>query len=287
MPRGKLAARAAGVASAAPVVVGSAGAGVAAITLERADRGNALSADLVDALADAFGGVVADESVHTVVLRASGRHFCTGFDLSGLDGETDATLLARLVRIEILLDMVWRAPVRTVAIGQGRIMGAGADLFAACDLRLLAPGASLRFPGAGFGIVLGTRRLARRVGDATALRWIGEATTITADEAVATGLASGLVESVESAARVEALDGAAPCAAEALVPTALADISVDRQTFAALRRAVRDDAADADLGALVRSAARVGLKARIEAYRDRQLSRSSAPEANRSTSTRR
>jgi len=44
--------------------------------------------------------------------------------------------------------------------------------------------------------------------------------------------------------------------------------------------------ADADLGALVRSAARAGLKARIEAYRDRQLSRSSPAGANGSTNTR-
>lgn len=285
MPQGEPAAQ--GVAPAPPVVVASAGAGVAAITLDRAERGNALSADLVDALADAFDRAVADESVHTVVLRASGRHFCTGFDLSGLEGETDATLLARLVRIEMLLDTVWRAPVRTVAIGQGRIMGAGADLFAACDLRLLAPGASLRFPGAGFGIVLGTRRLARRVGDATALRWVGEATTITADEAVASGLASGLVEPAAGVPAGVAPDSAASSAASAPIPAALTGISVDRQTFAALRRAVRDDAADADLGALVRSAARAGLKGRIEAYRDRQLSRPSPAEANGPTNSRR
>jgi len=285
MPRGEPAARVAGVASAPPVLVDSPAAGIAAITLDRAERGNALSADLVDALADAFGRAVADESVHTVVLRASGRHFCTGFDLSDFDGETDATLLARLVRIEILLDMVWRAPVRTVAIGQGRIIGAGADLFAACDLRLLAAGASLRFPGAGFGIVLGTRRLAQRVGDATALRWVGEAATITADEAVATGLASGFVASAEGAACVEALNGA-PSGAPAPLPAALAELSVDRRTFAALRRAVRDDWADADLGALVRSAAPAGLKARIETYRDRQLSRPSPPGANGSTNDR-
>jgi enoyl-CoA hydratase/carnithine racemase len=284
MPQGETAAR--GVAPAPPVVVASAGAGVAVITLDRAERGNALSADLVDALADAFDRAVADESVHTVILRASGRHFCTGFDLSGLDGETDATLLARLVRIEILLDTVWRAPVRTAAIGQGRIMGAGADLFAACDLRLLAPGASLRFPGAGFGIVLGTRRLARRVGDATALRWVGEAATITADEAVASGLASSLVEPAAGAPAGVAPDGAAS-AASAPIPAALAGIPVDRQTFAALRRAVRDDAADADLGALVRSAARAGLKGRIEAYRDRQLGRPSPTGANGPTNPRR
>src|SRR5690606_37148063 len=175
--------------------------------------------ELVEALLDAFGRVVSDTSLHTVVLRARGRHFCTGFDLSGLDTETDASLLARFVRIEMLLDAVWRAPLRTVAIGQGRIVGAGADLFAACDLRLLAPGAQLRFPGAGFGIVLGTRRLARRVGEATALRWVSEATTVGADEAAAAGLASAVLTV-----------GPGQAGSDALAP-----VTVDRRTWAGLR----------------------------------------------------
>lgn len=236
----------------APVAVSAATGGMVTITLDRAERGNALSADFVEALIGAFGRACADPSVNTVVLRAAGRHFCTGFDLSDFVVETDATLLWRFVRIETLLDMVWRAPVRTVAIGQGRIMGAGADLFAACDVRLLAPGASLRFPGAGFGIVLGTRRLARRVGDATALRWAGEGVTIEAEEAAQKGLASAVL-TVDAGS------------------DALAPLAVDRRTWASLRGAVQDGESDADLAALVRSAARPGLKARIEAYRDRQL----------------
>nr|HRO61326.1 enoyl-CoA hydratase/isomerase family protein [Burkholderiaceae bacterium] len=128
---------------------------VAALVLDCPERGNALSAELVGALVAGLERVLSDPSVDTLVVCASGRHFCTGFDLSELDAETDASLLARFVRIETLLDALWRAPVRTLAIGQGRIIGAGADLFAACDVRWLVPGASLRFPGAGFGLVLG------------------------------------------------------------------------------------------------------------------------------------
>lgn len=246
----------------APAAVHSArpAPGVATISLERPERGNALSVELVEALLDAFGRVVSDGSVHTVVLRARGRHFCTGFDLSGLDTETDASLLARFVRIETLLDALWRAPLRTVAIGQGRIVGAGADLFAACDLRLLAPGATLRFPGAGFGIVLGTRRLARRVGEATALRWVSEATTIADRDAVAAGLASEMLEPGDPS-------GAAD---EHALPSSLQAPLAERATIAALRRALDDGHADTDLAALVRSAARPGLKRRIETYRDLQ-----------------
>lgn len=239
---------------------------VATIALDRPERGNALSAEFVEAMLAAVQRACADVSAHTLVLRAQGRHFCTGFDLSDLDTQTDATLLQRFVRIEMLLDALWRAPLRTVAIAQGRVMGAGADLFAACDRRLLAPGASLRFPGAGFGIVLGTRRLAARVGSATALRWVSEATTIDAREALAAGLATAVL------AGEPPLDESAAGEAGAAI-AALPTPAVDASTLAALRAAAGNDgdAADADLAALVRSAARPGLRERLLAYRDRQL----------------
>ncbi|MGD9942385.1 MAG: enoyl-CoA hydratase/isomerase family protein [Burkholderiaceae bacterium] len=231
---------------------------MAVFTLDRPDRGNALSIDLVEAGLAAVDAAVRDPQVHTLVLRGAGRHFCTGFDLSELDSESDATLLARVVRIEQLLDAVWRAPLRTVAIAQGRIMGAGADLFAVCDHRLLSAAASLRFPGAGFGLVLGTRRLGRRVGADRALRWVSEGTTIDAAQALSTGLASALLPDDVDAASAQAL---------ALLPP----LTVDRVTHGQLRAALDDGGADADLAALVRSAARPGLKQRIVSYRERQL----------------
>lgn len=230
--------------------------GVASIELVRPDRGNALSAATVRALLEAVDRVVADPAIHTLVLRAEGRHFCTGFDLSGLETETDASLLARVVDVELMLDRLWRAPFRTVAIGQGRIMGAGADLFVACDERWLHAGATLRFPGAAFGLVLGTRRLAARVGDAAALRWVGGGETIDEQVALASGLATHLLDGGETTADPVSL---------------LTEPAVDRVTAAALKAAVRDRDADSDLAALVRSAARPGLHERIRAYRDRQL----------------
>ncbi|HRA77762.1 MAG TPA: enoyl-CoA hydratase/isomerase family protein [Burkholderiaceae bacterium] len=239
--------------------------GVGIVVLDRPERGNALSAELVEALHGAVERACADTSVHTLVLRARGRHFCTGFDLSELDAQTDATLFDRFVRIEMLLDALWRAPLRTVAIAHGRATGAGADLFAACDRRLLAPGAQLRFPGAGFGIVLGTRRLATRVGAATALQWVSEATTIDARAALTAGLASALLD------RDPPVDEPAAAREAASSMAALAVPAVDRATFAVLRAATCGDGGDADLAALVRSAARPGLKERLVAYRDRQL----------------
>jgi enoyl-CoA hydratase len=239
--------------------------GVACIELDRPARGNALSALMVETLLGALRAACADPSVHTVAFVAAGRHFCTGFDLSGLEDLSEGDLLLRFVRVETLLDAVWRAPVRTVAIATGRAWGAGADLFAACDLRIAAADASFRFPGAAFGVVLGTRRLAERVGTERARQWVTTGATLDADAAASAGLASRVAAPANDGTPVDAWR------------EALADgPSVDRETLAAIRAASRpaggpggDALADADLAALVRSAARPGLKARIVAYRGR------------------
>jgi len=273
--------------------------GIGWITLARPGRGNALSGDLVEALLGHLTRCVTDPLMHTVAFVGAGKHFCTGFDLEQLEQTTDAELLHRLIRIETLLDAVWRAPVRTVAIAQGRVLGAGADLWVACDQRVLAPEATVRFPGAGFGIVLGTRRLGLRVGAERALQWTSTGTSVDSTLAIQSGLAtsvaatappspaSGEAASSEAASSVAA-SGVARSHAQAphgepytwrlaqLAPLP----SVDRATYAALKAASRggdgfgaSTDSDHDLASLVRSAARPGLKARLLAYRERSLKR--------------
>lgn len=213
------------------------------LTLAHAARGNALGVELVEALHAALDGVEHDATLERLVLRGEGRHFCTGLDLSDLEACSDGDLLQRLVRIETLLARLWHAPWQTVALAHGRCWGAGADLFAVCETRLAAPDTTFRFPGAQFGLVLGTRRLAERVGVDRARHLVGAGGEWTADAALAAGLATAV--------------------GEAVPPSTTA---VDRDTAAALRAATRADLRDADLAALVRSAARPGLRARIAAY---------------------
>lgn len=220
--------------------------GVATLTMNRPERGNALSADLVEALLDGVNAALEDDEIHTLVLRGHGRHFCTGLDLSDLDQASDATLLWRLVRIETLLTTVWQAPKRTVAVAQGRTWGAGADLFVACEQRVALPGATFRFPGAQFGIVLGTRRLALRLGSGAARDLLTSGGERDMAQALACGLASHAEEPGLQAPKVDAATGAA--------------------LRAATRAAEGGDLRDADLSALVRSAAQPGLVSRVRRY---------------------
>jgi len=225
--------------------------GVLAIVLNRADRGNALDAALVEALRGAVT-LADDPAVRLMVLRGAGRALCTGFDVGGIEAETDASLLGRLVAIELLLQAVRHAPVPSVALGHGRMFGAGADLFAACSWRVADPAARFAFPGARFGLVLGTRRLAAIVGEAQALSLTVRGQGLDAEGALGCGLATSIV----------AQDGWD--AAVAAMPGEVA--RVDRATSLALCGAARVDTRDADLAALVRSAAVPGLAGRIAAY---------------------
>lgn len=253
--------------------------GIGWITLERPSRGNSLSAELVETLLAHLTQCVTNPLIHTVVFAGAGRHFCTGFDLNGLEQSTDAELVHRLIRIETLLDAVWRAPVRTVAIAQGRVLGAGADLWVACDQRVLAPDATVRFPGAGFGIVLGTRRLGLRVGAERALQWTSSGTSIDSTLALQSGLATWVVATTAPAPAPQELAPEGETHGWRLSQLA-PPLNADRATYAALKAASRGGdsigisaASDRDLAALVRSAARPGLKTRLLAYRDRNSPR--------------
>jgi enoyl-CoA hydratase len=234
------------------LVLASRAGGVATLSLNRPDRGNALGPELVEALAEAFDRAVS-HGARLVVLRGEGRHFCTGFDLTDLESLSDGDLLLRVVRIEQLLQRIHAAPVTTLAVATGRTFGAGADLFAVCDRRIATPGASFAFPGPAFGLVLGTARLAAMVGRDRARDILLAGREVTAEAAAMAGLATAVLG--EEAIPPEIARAAAEAA------------RLDPDTVAALHRRTTRAEDDVDLAALVRSAARPGLKQRVLDYR--------------------
>lgn len=231
--------------------------GIHTITLDQPRTGNSLSATLVEAFHDALDQM---EGVgRLLILRGEGKHFSTGFHLEGLETESDGDLLRRFVRIEQLLARIWSAPFLTLAICQGSAYGAGADLFTACGRRVAASTSRFSFPGGGFGLVLGTQRLAERVGEDVAARWIASGRVIDANAAVKAGLATDVADEAD--------------VAEVIGEEIAAALRLDLETLGQVRAAAKSRSVQADqaLAALVRSASRPGLRDRIMAHRARAM----------------
>ena len=163
--------------------------GLTWLTLNRPQKANALNRSLVEALLGEVYKASAD-GTRVIIFQGTGGALCSGFDLSTLDAESEGETAVRFLRVERLLQAIYHAPCLTVALGHGRTFGAGADLFCACRWRVAAPDATFCMPGLRFGIVLGTRRLAQRVGRDVAQRLLLEVQTITASEALEIGFAT-------------------------------------------------------------------------------------------------
>jgi len=161
------------------------------LTLNRPESLNALSPDLVEAL---LAEITNAGDVRLCVIKAEGKNFCAGFDLSDIDVLSDGDLLLRFVRIETLLQAVHHAPFPVIAFAQGHAVGAGADLFAACWKRVAASNAKFRFPGWQFELALGTRRLTRLVGTDNARDMLIDTKVALADAALGMGLATEVDE---------------------------------------------------------------------------------------------
>jgi len=221
------------------------------LTLDRPAKMNALSAPLVDALLAALEQAHRD-GTRLVVFRGEGKNFSAGFDFGGYESQSEGDLLLRFTRIEQLLQMVHHAPFETLALAHGRNFGAGVDLIGACSRRVSTTEATFRMPGLRFGLVLGTRLFAERVGAARARQVLQVSQTFAAPDASAWGFLTDVVAQDQWTAVVDE----AGKAAAALPPEAAAR----------LFRVTSPDHRDADLAELVRSAAVPGIKQRIAAY---------------------
>lgn len=221
------------------------------ITLNRVDKLNSLNSKIVEELHESFSSVN-NSKTRLIVFQANGTAFSGGFDLSGLDQQSDADLAYRFLRIESFLQEVANSPVYTVAMAQGPIIGAGADLFAACDVRVVDPGAKFRFPGLKFGVVLGTRRLQSRIGSDAARSLLQSAEIMKSQDALKSGLATLVSPKEEWSTVLQEVQERS----KALSQMASGDLS----------RALSPGSADADFADLARSVTRPGLRDRISSY---------------------
>lgn len=172
---------------------------VATLTLARADRHNSLVPELLDELSARLDALATDPGVRAVVLAASGRSFSTGGDVARFHAERDdlAAYADRVVGAlnRTVLDIV-SLPQPVVAAVHGAVTGGSIGLVLAADVVLVGPEASFTpwYREVGFSPDGGwTAILPELVGHARAADALLTNRTITAEDAVAWGLAARLV----------------------------------------------------------------------------------------------
>lgn len=126
--------------------------GVYRLTLDRPERRNALSADLIGQLDDALDRIAADGSARVVVLGAEGPVFCSGHDLEEMIGRSEEEYRGLFIACSRFMGRLRLLPVPVIARVQGPAVAAGCQLVAACDLAIAAEGATFSTPGVKIGL---------------------------------------------------------------------------------------------------------------------------------------
>ena len=170
------------------------------LSLNRPERANSLSAELVEALTDTFSESCTD-GTRTLVIRGNGNSFCSGFDLSNLESENEVA--DRILKVETMLQAVHHAPFLTVALVHSMAFGAGADLVCSCNIRIAEAGSRFCMPGLNFGILLGTRRLAHRIGTDNAINVLINTRVFDASEALKMGFLTRIASQKEWSEQIE------------------------------------------------------------------------------------
>src|SRR5882757_8650197 len=172
--------------------------GVALIRLDRPKARNAIDTEMLSELLEHLAVARGDEAVRVLVFSSTDHMgFSAGADVRE-DLDHDAHV-ARMQQFSDLYDAIVAFPKPTVAACHGDVVGGGAEIAIACDLRVGGANLRLRFPGAALGMPVGPARLVTLCGLATAKYVLLTSKTIGADEA----LRLGLVNRVAPAAATE------------------------------------------------------------------------------------
>lgn len=179
-------------------------AGVATVTLARADKRNALNAATVEDLIAVFSAAPG-AGVRAVVLRAEGAHFCAGLDLvEHLEADrTPAEFMRLCLRWHEAFNKMEYSGVPVIAALKGAVVGGGLELASAAHIRVADASTYFALPEGSRGLFTGggaTIRVADLVGKARMIDMMLTGRIYKGEEAVSVGLCQYLVEDSEAKA---------------------------------------------------------------------------------------
>ncbi len=180
---------------------------IAVVTLNRPQRRNALSLELMQELIGCLDEVGRNREIRAVILAAAGKVFCSGHDLSEMQGR-DINEYRRIFDVcTELMQKVQTIPQPVIAEVQGIATAAGCQLVAACDMAVAAEEASFATPGVKIGLFCTTPMVAltRAVGRKRALQMLMTGEMVPARTAADWGLINQVVAAADLTSASRAL----------------------------------------------------------------------------------
>ncbi|MCU4183233.1 enoyl-CoA hydratase/isomerase family protein [Acidiferrimicrobium sp. IK] len=226
---------------------------VLALTLERPDKGNAVTAEIAAGLIDAIETASQDDTTRVVIIRGQGKNFCSGFDISGNRGDGPQPRAGHMERrlaagAHRLIETIQYAQVPVVTVVAGWAAGFGNVLALSGDYVVADTSAKFWVPfvGRGFTPDSGTTWiLPRLVGMARAKDMVLRSRPVAAEEALRWGLISQVTEPGDLEAAAAAI--VAELAAAATVSVGLAKQLLAQNSNATLSDSLRNEAMTEEL----------------------------------------
>lgn len=186
----------------APVLVECRADGVAIVTLNRSDHLNALTEEMVQSLREAFVQLDANSACRVILLHANGRMFSAGYDLKSADpGRNTMQLMAGQALFGGTPGVIRGARQPVIAAIHGAAVGAGFAIALAADIRIAARSAKFLNGAIKIGLSAGesgiSYHLPRLVGAGRAFEIMLTGRPVLADEALAIGLVTQIVDDSE------------------------------------------------------------------------------------------
>ncbi len=182
--------------------------GIVRLMLNRPEKRNALSIELLQRLEHALESLGADASARVVVLGSRGPVFCSGHDLKEMVGRTEDDYRELFALCSRVMMGLRRLPQPVIARVQGIATAAGCQLVAACDLAVAGDEATFATPGVKIGLFCTTPMvpLVRSIPAKPAMEMLLTGEPITARRAFELGLVNRVVRNVRPGSRDQVLD---------------------------------------------------------------------------------
>ncbi|ARB91917.1 enoyl-CoA hydratase/isomerase family protein [Legionella longbeachae] len=171
--------------------------GILTLTLNRPEKLNALSSEVLDALAESFGDARTNSKVKALMITGNGKAFCAGADINRLAECTAQTGYEFACRGQEVFKLLETLGKPSLAAVNGFAFGGGCELAISATMRIASIKAQFGQPEVKLGVIPGyggTQRLARLVGKGRALDLCLTGRFINAETAFQWGLVSEVVE---------------------------------------------------------------------------------------------